>query len=82
MEMLGMFFSGRAGDEYVVQVDEYEVQAPADLIHEVLKGLCGIAQSMWHSRVFEKAESCDDGRLRSVRLCHGDLVIGLHQIDL
>jgi len=50
-----------ADDEYVVQVDENEVQASADLIHEALKGLRGIAQSIWHSRVFEKAERWDDG---------------------
>ena len=40
--MLGMFFSGRVGNDYVVQLDEREVQALADLINEALKGLYGI----------------------------------------
>ena len=56
--------SGPTGDEYVIQVDEHEMHALTDLIHEVLKGLPSIAQSKWHYCVFEKAERCDDIRIR------------------
>ena len=43
-----VLLEGVAGDEYVIDVNVTEVEATEHLVHEVLKGLCCIAQSEWH----------------------------------
>jgi hypothetical protein len=73
----------RTGEnEYVVQVDEAEVESSQNVVHEALRCLGGVAQAEGHEGELEKAEwSGDDCLLYIVRM-NGDLVLRSHQVDL
>ena len=71
-----------AGDQDVIEVDEQEVEALAHGVHEPLKGLCCVPESERGPEELIEAEMCDDSRFVDVLLCHRDLMVAAHQIDL
>ena len=80
--MRPVFGFGVAGDQDVVDVDESEIQASEDLVHEPLERLCRILKAERHAEELPQTERGDDGRLGDVVCVHWDLVVATNQINL
>ena len=80
--MRPVFGFGVAGDQDVVDVDESEIQASEDLVHEPLERLCRILKAERHAEKLPQTERGDDGRLGDVVCVHWDLVVATNQINL
>ena len=69
-----------AGDEYVVDVDEDEVESAKNLVDEPLEGLCAVAEAVRHAQELERAERGCDRCFRDVFRGHRNLVERLDEI--
>ena len=69
-----------AGNQYVIQIYEDELQIGAHRIHEALERLGRILESHWHSQKLEKAKRRDDSCLGDVIGVDRDLVVPFHKI--
>ena len=81
-EMTLVLLCGDTGDQNVIQVGVREEKTMKDLIHEPLKGLCGVPQAEGHLQELKMSKGCCDGGLRDILRGDRDLVIGPNQINL
>ncbi len=71
-----------AGHQDVVQVHKGKVQSSADVVHQALEGLSGVAQTKRHAEELKEVERSDDGSLGDILWSHRDLVVAANQVDL
>ena len=75
-----MLFERFAGDEYIVDVDEYARNVAKNFVHQPLKILAGIFQTEGGAREDPEPEGGDDRSLWDVLVGHRNLVVSLEEV--
>ena len=77
-----MLFRRYAADQNVVEIHENEIESFADGIHQSLKSLRCVLQTIWCPKELEEAEWCDNCSLADVICIYRNLVVATYQVDL
>ena len=81
VKVIEMLLERSTGNQNIVKVDKYPLQAAKDTIHQPLERLCGVLETERHPEELVKAKRRYDGRLLNVFGGHRDLMIAPHQVQ-
>jgi hypothetical protein len=81
VEVAEVLLWGGAKNEDVVKVNKNERKGVKKGIHEVLKGLGGVAEAKRHEKELKKGKRGDDGGFGYVGGVHWDLVVTFLEVN-
>jgi len=78
-----LFLEGLSEQDYVIEVDPANLigQSTQHYVHQTLEYRGGTRESKRHNRETETPLTRDEGRLVTVRLCYGDIVVSRPEVQ-
>jgi hypothetical protein len=82
LKVKAMFGRRPTGHQQIVQIDKNARHVKKQLVHHLLEGHAGVAESEWHSKEFEEAERRNNRPFRNVLRPHWHQQVTLLQVQL